>query len=434
MPTTMTTAYGRSTYGMSASDFHKMMRTAKYLQKMYRSASKKRAKRTGKKARSKKKPVYKKKAGRKKSQYARGSSRTVPIASQLSHSALANHYSYNSLNYCVTEDLALYNSARAKVIAIPELDDYHKFHDSHVIQNNGVIPNTGEAPAIPNFTDGDVSYYFNLDFTHAVGKYSSSGPNIPSMNITNQIYGMRSEFKKWKKQALKVTLTWTDRIDNLHPLEVPQGYYQVIERQNIKTMLGANGQILSDVVTDNNIFRVETQTLTNTRVLAHKYGVPTQYTNTATKAGDFPNEGQAAVLTPVVPLEIFTYENIARNPSGWKKIGSSRTLVIDVPYKQGFNFTTVNNVFTDPIILFIFKEIPPSWLKQETETNGTISNVAIPTVNQVRWTTNPKFSNDQVVAKIADIKILHCYRFKDRCEDLVALTSAYPSTNALLPY
>lgn len=433
MPTTLSHyPYGRAGRrgGLSLAQMERLIKSTAALMKKIRSA--KGGYKLKKKKGKGKKKYTKKKTGRKR--YVRGSSRTVNVNSALSHSALANHYSYNSLAYCVTEDLTLYNSSRKKVLDIPELDDYHKYHDSHVIQNNGVVPNTGEPPVTPNFTDGDVSYYFNLDFTHAVGKYSSSGPVIPSMNITNQIYNMRQDFKKWKKEHLKITLKWSTEIDGLHPLDVPKGYYQVIERQDIKTMLGSNGQILGDTVTDNQIYRVETQTLTNTRVLAHKYGVPTPYTNTATLAGEFPNEAQAALLTPVVPLEVFTYENVNRNSAGWKKIPRTQTMEINVPYKQGFNFTTVNNCYTDPIILFIFENIPTSWLKQETETNGTVTNVAIPGINNVRLMSNPHFSNELVVAKIGDIKIIHCFRFKDRCEDLVALTSAYPDTTALLPY
>lgn len=350
----------------------------------------------------------------------------------LSHRALANNYNYNNLSYCVTENLGMYNSPRAVVNHTPALLPFVAYHDTFTITNNGVMPGTGaEGPAI--HTGSDRSYYNNLDFTHALGKWHSTGaaPGGGGALQSDQIFDLRSQFKKWKKAHLKLTIKWDSKIDNLHALSVPEGFYMIVQRQNIKTMLSASGAILADESTDNQIYRIDTQKLSEFEVLARKYGRPTRWVSDVTVAGEFPGEAAAVLLNPV-PQEIMTYENLGRNSAGWKKIPRSRTLVIDIPYKTGYGFTTNNNVFTDPVILFVFKEVPPSWMTQVTNTTGT--GTASGGTTTFDLDSQPQFSNEIVVAKIADVKVLHCYKFKDRCEDLVEVTPGYSPQDILVPY
>jgi hypothetical protein len=383
-------------------------------------------------------------------------------ASALSHSALANHYNYNSLDYCVTENLGGYNVSRHAVTTDPEhhFSDLYSLHDSMTIQNNGVDTATGLPPAYAPSTNGfvgsDVSWYTNLDFTKGVGKWTStavSSPVIPgqadSNNISNQIFQMRTHFKEWRKRSIKFTIRWRGMIDNTHSLQIPQGFYKVVERTTIKDKLDASGNVLPDTALDFETVSTSTRRLGLTQSLQHAYGIPQPVSSHPGAAGLFPNAWNIKTESPKSfdvtppPMEEFTYQNVARNPKGWKRIPRSKTFSIHVDHSAVWSKTTKSNIFEDPIILFIYKETPPSWIKQVLSTTGTLAadgaydhngpNTWTTTTGSVALETSPEHGTDIVPAQIMDIKVLHCYGFKNRIEDMVEIPTNYPYQGLTVP-
>lgn len=378
-------------------------------------------------------------------------------AASLSHSALANHYNYNSLDYCVTENLGGYNVSRYKITTDPghHFDDQYSLHDSMTIQNNGVDISTGLPPPLTSphtygFTGSDVTWYTNLDFTKGVGKWTStavSDPVVPgqaeSNNISNQIYEMRKHFKEWRKRSIKFTFRWRNMIDNSHTLQIPEGFYKVVQRTTIKDKLDASGNVLPDTALDFEVTSTSTRRLGLTQSLQHAYGVPHTVATHPGAAGMFPNTWNIKT-EPVKefdvnppPMEEFTYENIARNPKGWKRIPRSRNFSIHVDHSPIWSKTTKSNVFEDPIILFVYKETPPSWLQTTLHTTGTQSNPAYGTPALPNTTLDLHTVNEHgtyiVPAQIFDLKVLHCYGFKNRIEDMVEIPTTYPYQALTVP-
>ena len=341
--------------------------------------------------------------------------------SALTHGGIQKHYHYNNLQYCVTEENKIYNVGRHQVTTDPEhhFSDFYKLHDTMTIENNGYNTVTG-AVGSTSFTGSDVTLYSNLDYTHGVGKWVTSGTPtaIESGYLSKQIWDLRAHYKKWKKDMITFTIRWETSIDNTHPLQIPEGFYRVIQPITVKDKLNASGQILLDTAFDRDVFRTDTRKLSDYQALQRMYGIPNSGTSGAVSAGEFPNEATAAALTPP-PLETFTYENIARNPAGWKKLPRKRTFKISEVYNNPFSLTTKNNIFQDPIVLFVYKQVPNSWLRQTLHTTGSQSATALDV------TTSPEHGTDIVPATIAVMKTAHCYSFKDRCEDIVLVPSNY---------
>jgi len=377
-------------------------------------------------------------------------------AAALSHSALANHYNYNSLDYCVTENLGGYNVSRYKITDDPghHFDDQYSLHDSMTIQNNGVDTATGlppaYAPSTNGFTGSDVSWYTNLDFTKGVGKWTSSAvssPVIPgqeqSNNISNQIYEMRKHFKEWRKRSIKFTFRWRNMIDNSHTLQIPEGFYKVVQRTTITDKLDATGNVLPDTALDFEVTSTATRRLGLTQSLQHAYGIPQPVATHPGAAGLFPNEWNTKTESPKSfdvdppPMEEFTYENIARNPKGWRRIPRTKNFSIHVDHSPIWSKTTKSNIFEDPIILFVYKETPPSWLQTTLHTTGTQSNPAYGTPALPSTTLDLHTVNEHgtyiVPAQIFDLKVLHCYGFKNRIEDMVDIPITYPVQALTVP-
>lgn len=373
-------------------------------------------------------------------------------ASALSHSALANHYNYNSLDYCVTENLGGYNVSRFAVTTDPEhhFSDLYSLHDSMTIQNNGVDTASGLPPAFApstnGFTGSDVSWYTNLDFTKGVGKWTStavSSPVIPgqadSNNISNQIFQMRTHFKEWRKRSIKFTIRWRGMIDNTHSLQIPQGFYKVVERTTIKDKLDSSGNVLPDTALDFETVSTSTRRLGLTQSLQHAYGIPQPISSHPGAAGLFPNAWNIKTESPKSfdvtppPMEEFTYQNVARNPKGWKRIPRSKTFSIHIDHSAIWSKTTKSNIFEDPIILFIYKETPPSWIKQTLHTTGTTFPTPALASTTYDLETSPEHGTDIVPAQIFDIKVLHCYGFKNRIEDMVDIPTNYPYQALTVP-
>ena len=351
----------------------------------------------------------------------RGRRITKKDMSALTHGGIQKHYHYNNLQYCVTEENKIYNVGRHQVTTDPEhhFSDFYKLHDTMTIENNGYNTVTG-AVGSTSFTGSDVTLYSNLDYTHGVGKWVTSGTPtaIESGYLSKQIWDLRAHYKKWKKDMITFTIRWETSIDNTHPLQIPEGFYRVIQPITVKDKLNASGQILLDTAFDRDVFRTDTRKLSDYQALQRMYGIPNSGTSGAVSAGEFPNEATAAALTPP-PLETFTYENIARNPAGWKKLPRKRTFKISEVYNNPFSLTTKNNIFQDPIVLFVYKQVPNSWLRQTLHTTGSQSATALDV------TTSPEHGTDIVPATIAVMKTAHCYSFKDRCEDIVLVPSNY---------
>jgi len=394
----------------------------------------------------------------------RGKRRSRFDASSLSHSALANHYNYNSLDYCVTENLGGYNVSRHAITEDPghHFDDQYSLHDSMTIQNNGVDTATGLPPPLTSpltygFTGSDVTWYTNLDFTKGVGKWTStavSDPVIPgqeqSNNISNQIYEMRKHFKEWRKRSIKFTFRWRNMIDNSHALQIPEGFYKVVQRTTITDKLDATGNVLPDTALDFEVTSTATRRLGLTQSLQHAYGIPQPVATHPGAAGLFPNEWNIKT-EPVKsfdvdppPMEEFTYENIARNPKGWKRIPRSRNFSIHVDHSPIWSKTTKSNIFEDPIILFVYKETPPSWIQTTLHTTGSLAaNGDVVTVNgsgtfnTTAGTIDIHSVNEHgtyiVPAQIFDLKVLHCYGFKNRIEDMVDIPTTYPVQALTVP-
>ena len=415
--------------------------------------------------------------GRRRGQYKRKGRKRFD-ASSLSHSALANHYNYNSLDYCVTENLGGYNVSRHAITTDPEhhFSDLYSLHDSMTIQNNGVDTATGlppnYAPSTNGFHGSDVTWYTNLDFTHGVGKWTStavSNPVIPgqadSNNISNQIFQMRKHFKEWRKRSIKFTFRWRGSIDNTHSLSIPQGFFKVVQRTTIKDKLDANGAVLPDTALDFETVSTSTRRLGLTQSLQHAYGIPQPAAAHPGAAGLFPNEWNIKTEVPKSfdvnppPMEEFTYENIARNPKGWRRIPRSRNFSIHVDHDATWSKTTKSNIFEDPIILFVYKETPPSWIKQTLHTTGTVAataadpaygtgwkDIALPAggyvaqgantylqIGETNLFTSPEHGTDIVPAQIFDLKVLHCYGFKNRIEDMTEIPETYPVQALTVP-
>jgi hypothetical protein len=328
------------------------------------------------------------------------------------------------------------------------------------IQNNGVDTATGLPPAYAPSTNGfvgsDVSWYTNLDFTKGVGKWTStavSSPVIPgqadSNNISNQIFQMRTHFKEWRKRSIKFTIRWRGMIDNTHSLQIPQGFYKVVERTTIKDKLDASGNVLPDTALDFETVSTSTRRLGLTQSLQHAYGIPQPVSSHPGAAGLFPNAWNIKTESPKSfdvtppPMEEFTYQNVARNPKGWKRIPRSKTFQIHIDHSAVWSKTTKSNIFEDPIILFIYKETPPSWIKQVLSTTGTLAadgaydhngpNTWTTTTGSVALETSPEHGTDIVPAQIMDIKVLHCYGFKNRIEDMVEIPTNYPYQGLTVP-
>lgn len=354
----------------------------------------------------------------------RGKRMTKKDMSSLTHGGIQKHYHYNNLQYCVTEENKIYNVGRYQITTDPEhhFSDFYKLHDTMTIENNGYNTVTG-AVGSTDFTGSDVTLYSNLDYTHGVGKWVTSGshPEAPESGyLSKQIWDLRSHYKKWKKDMISFTIRWETSIDNTHPLEIPEGYYRVIQPITVKDKLDASGKILLDTAQDREIFRTDVRKLSDYQALQRMYGIPNAAPTGAVAAGLFPNQATAATLVPP-PQETFTYENIARNPAGWKKIPRKRQFMISETYSTPYCLTTKSNAFQDPIVLMVYKQVPNSWLKQTLHTSGTANSGT----SVVDLTSSPEHGTDVVPATIAVMKTAHCYSFKDRCEDIVLVPSNY---------
>ena len=391
----------------------------------------------------------------------RGKRLTKRDMSALTHGGIQKHYHYNSLQYCVTEENKMYNTGRFQVLTDPEhhFSDYYKLHDTMTIENNGYNTVTGGVSSA-DFTGPQVTLYSQLDYTHGLGKWTSNASTLApeSENLSNQIFNLRKHYKLWKKDMITFTIRWRTSIDNTHPLEVPQGYYRVIQPFTVKDKLDIDGKILLDTAEDTAIYRTDVRKLSDYQALARLYGVPEQMTTHPGSAGRFPDEAAAALLTPP-PHELFTYENIARNPKGWKKIPRKRQFTISETYSNPYSLTTRSNCFQDPIVLMVYKEVPPSWLTQTLHTTGDLATTSASTTNGTGWKaidtpaggfvaqgagtylqigqtslfTSPEHGTEITPATTATMKVAHCYSFKDRAEDIVKIPTDYPALGDRTP-
>lgn len=369
----------------------------------------------------------------------KGKRLTKKDMSNLTHGGIQKHYHYNSLQYCVTEENKMYNSGRIQITTDPEhhFSDFYRLHDTMTIENNGYNTVTGGVSSA-DFPGSETTLYSNIDYTHGCGKWTHTGSTLApeSENLSNQIFELRQHYKKWKKDMITFTIQWRSSIDNTHPLSIPQGYYRVIQPIVVKDKLDASGRILGDTALDIDIYRTDVRKLSDTQALQRLYGVPQSAQVFPGSAGRFPNQAAAELLTPP-PQELFTYENIARNPQGWKRIPRKRTFTISETYNNPYSLTSKSNIFQDPIVLFVYKEVPPSWLKQTLHTTGTQTNPAYGTPALPTTTfdleTSPEHGVAVVPATTSTIKVAHCYSFKDRAEDIVKIPTNYPHLGDLTP-
>ena len=433
-----------------------------FLKKKIRGVGNQGARRAGRPKGSKNKPKRRGKRTKYKRKKNMNPGRSL---ANLTHGGIQKHYMYNSLKYCVTEENKMYNVGRHQITTDPEhhFSDFYKLHDSFTIENNGYNIATG-AVGTSDFTGTDVTLYSNLDYTHGVGKYNKS--TVPSTiapesdKLTEQIFQLRTHYKLWKKEMITFTIRWSTMVNNLQQLEIPEGYYIVVPKMRVKDKLSAAGSILTDNALDSDVFRTDVRLLSDYQALQRMYGIPESAESAPTAAGAFPNAANMVGLTPM-PQEEFTYENVARNPgTKWKKIPRKRVLKISEVYKNPYSLTTKSNIFQDPIILFVFKQVPKSWLQQTLHTTGQVAATgSSPTygtgwksttgssgpfvqqgndtylqVGETSLFTSPEFSTDVVSAAIATMKIAHCYSFKNRIEDIVKIPDDYPYLGEKVPY
>jgi len=374
------------------------------------------------KARNKKRRANKKKYGKKGAKF---------NIANLSHGGITKHYHYNNLKYCVSEELRLYNVGRHSIQNQVGFEDNYQTHDSFTITNNGYNSVNGTV-GTSNFTGNDITQYTMLDYTHGLGKWRDESEigtgGVESSRLSNQIWHLRSNFKLWKKDMISFTIRWESKINNLHGLEVPEGYYRVVQPMTVKDKLGSTGLILLDTATDAEVYRTDTRKISDHQALDRQYGTPVSMAVGPTYAGAFPNKTQASLLN-LPPQELFTYENIARNPAGWKKIPRKRQFQISEKYSNPFSLTTKSNIFQDPIILFVYKNVPTSWYQQTVHTHGTSTNAT----DGVDTYSSPDLITEVIPAHIAVIKTLHCYSFKNRAEDIVKIPDNYPYQGGLIP-
>ena len=306
-----------------------------------------------------------------------------------SHSDLKRSYNHNSLSICVGQSTKMLNTTKELAIAEEEIVDHISDYATQTITNNGIDPDEmvhGEfydagttAKGAVYFGNDDLTTYNQVDYLKQVGlyKYTLSTPEpftSPSPNdvihiTSNQIFNLRSMFKRWRKDQISFQVKWRGMINSTQPLPTPKGYYRLITASRERVSYKADGTEYTQGEDPQLITHYENQFFSPQQTLARKYGSYTSNLNlpTGTSRGAFFNGTNGLTgldmyrtssghdWTPKVGQQTFCYRNIRENPKGWKRIPSGNTLLIQHSYSKQFHPTQENDIALDPILLFVFE-------------------------------------------------------------------------------
>lgn len=355
------------------------------------------------------------------------------------HSDLKRAYNHDSLSICVGQSTKMLNTTKAVAIAEEEIVDHISDYASQVITNNGTEPSEmihghyhapgGAQGAGVYFGNDDLTSYSQIDYLKQVGLYHytltspspevSNAPNDIIHTTSNQIYGLRSMFKVWRKDSISFTIKWRGMINSTHPLGTPKGYYRLITGSKERVSYKADGTEYAQSENPQLITHYENQFFSPKETLARKYGSATE--EGTLSAGAFYNatdslptgayylfeNGDASnEFTPKVGQQSFCYRNIRENPKGWKRIPAGN-LIVKHTYGTQLHPTQENDIALDPILLFVF-ENTDAWQPTKQDIDLTL------TATTAVGTSTPHQDGDIIPAIIADIETLHCFHFTRR--------------------
>lgn len=361
-----------------------------------------------------------------------------------SHSDLKRSYNHDSLSICVGQSTKMLNTTKLLAIDEEEIVDHISDYATQTITNNGINPEemitgtfyenaTTDRGAV-YFGNDDLTTYNQVDYLKQVGlykytlttpqPYSSPSPNDVIHITSNQIFNLRSMFKKWRKDQISFQIKWRGMINATQPLGTPKGYYRLITASKERVSYKADGTEYTQGEDPKLITHYENQFFSPEQTLARKYGSYTDSINlaTGTSRGAFFNGTDGLTLAdmyrttsghdwiPKVGQQTFCYRNIRENPKGWKRIPSGKTLLIQHSYVKQFHPTQENDIALDPILLFVF-ENTDMW--QPTQQDITLIDAVAPATG---YTGNavPHQDKEIMTAIIADIEVLHTFKFSGR--------------------
>ena len=381
-----------------------------------------------------------------------------------SHSGLKRLYNHDSLSLCVGQSTKMLNTTKTVADAEEEIVDHISDYATETITNNGTNPDAiingsyieadGTVKSAVYFGNDDLTTYNSVDYLKQVGlhqytlttpePFASPSPNDIIHQTSNQIFNMRSMFKKWRKDSISFRIKWRTMINSTHPLGIPKGYYRLFHASQERVSYTAPGVEYVQGTNPADITHYERQFFSPAQTLARKYGAPTPRLNKITgtlneSGGAFFNGTKTApagdkyyfdssteYFHPKIGQQTFCYRNIRENPKGWRKIPPGGTMEIIYNYPKLLHPTQENDIALDPILMFVF-ENTDAWqpTKQDItleQTGSSFSGEAVPHQDK-----------DIIPAIIADIETLHAFFFSKRAT-LNTPPIVIPSPAVLHPY
>lgn len=381
-----------------------------------------------------------------------------------SHSGLKRLYNHDSLSICVGQSTKMLNTTKSIADAEEEIVDHISDYATETITNNGTNPPAmtggqyieadGTVKSAVYFGNDDLTTYNSVDYLKQVGlhqytlttpqPFASPSPNDIIHQTSNQVFQLRSMFKKWRKDSISFRIKWRTMINSTHPLGIPKGYYRLFTPSQERVSYTASGVEYQQGNNPATITHYERQFFSPAQTLARKYGAPTPRINEVdntlnASGGAFFNgtapaatgdkyyfDSSAQYFTPKIGQQTFCYRNIRENPQGWRKIPPGGVMEIKFNYPRILHPTQENDIALDPILMFVF-ENTDAW--QPTKTDITLEQ----TGSSFSGEAIPHQDKDIIPAIIADIETLHCFHFSKRAT-LNTPPIVIPSPAVLHPY
>ena len=385
-----------------------------------------------------------------------------------SHSGLKRLYNHDSLSICVGQSTKMLNTTKSVADAEEEIVDHISDYATETITNNGTDPDAmiggsyvkadGTVLGAVYFGNDDLTTYNSVDYLKQVGLHqytltvpapnASPSPNDIIHQTSNQIFSLRTMFKKWRKDSISFRIKWRPMINSTHPLGTPKGYYRLFGASQERVSYTAPGTEYIQGANPATITHYERQYFSPQQTLERKYGTPTPRVNkidsTLSKSGgaffngtapaatgdkyyfDVPAGATAQYFNPKIGQQTFCYRNIRENPKGWRKIPPGGIMEIKLEYPQILHPTQENDIALDPVLMFVF-ENTDAWQPTKTDINLT------QTGSEFTGEAVPHQDKDIIPAIIADIETLHCFHFSSRAT-LNSPPIVIPSPAVLHPY
>lgn len=353
------------------------------------------------------------------------------------HSSLQRMYNHNDMKFCVNHQSKMYNVSPDTIEHLGSSDELYQiqqYADSYVITNNGTEVSQLTTP----FTGNEITYYTNYaplyPFQNLGGWFDEGSTAIAENKLTNELYKLRTFYKKWKIDKVSIRIKWKNTSSQGLPLQIPDGYYALIEPKKIREYYKDDGTLSTDVT---NRVMSEMISINAEEVLRRVYGVPPTQAAHGT-AGESPGAFPRTSTSSDQQTE-FTFDEINESSRDglikWKKIPKQQLLNIQYNYNSAFSRTTsINGVPNNPILIFVFRDnkmwLPPSTYTEHND--GTNMSDA------TSYTSHVESGKQPLPAVIADCETLFCYSFKDRSESVDTVDTIPTSSRSLigdnLPY